>query len=377
MTLQQISTGGYVRHRDRMVQESVFEDLKNTLIACRWMAGTTTRKVVDPYAPSAGWQIVTTTTSQVLKLVGKREDGDVAEVVLIDYFPEAGGNDDEAGESRKTELNTLAVDDGVPQEGQFVELGSNMMEQPYVFTMAFYASSDAVAKALLNDLRDRYNGRLVSDDHLNIYNYNDPTFDADTLPVVRAEIDFFRFEKNSNDQVTPWEVHLYFAELTLTDVVDPREVADTVPPPAPSGPSFRSAALGEDIAYDSGQDALWTFSPLLIAFEDPGGDHAFVELPLISGTTYVSDPALDASPPDLLLLGQWWTITANDESAIPLADAPVGSFLFLQGQLSLEFDEQNILDNAATYGPAGLTIEPVGGFGVLFPIAVTPTVTAV
>lgn len=226
--MTQVSTGGYVRHRDRMVQESVFEDLKDTLIACRWMSGTTARKVIDPYNPGAGWAVVTTSEAEVLKLVGKREDGETAEVVLIDYFPEAGGNDDEAGESRKTELNTLAIDDGVPQEAQFVEMGSNMQEQPYVFTMAFYASSDAVAKALLNDLRDRYNGRLVSDDHLNIYNYNAPGFDENTLPVVRAEIDFFRFEKNSNDQVTPWEVHLYFAELTLTDVVDPLEVAETI-----------------------------------------------------------------------------------------------------------------------------------------------------
>lgn len=220
MSMPQLSTGGYVRHRDRMVQESVFEDLQNTLIACRWMHGTTSRKVVDPYAPELGWQIVTTAPADVLKLVGKRDDGEPAEVVLIDYFPEAGGNDDESGESRKTELNTLAVDDGVPGEAQFVEMGSNMQEQPYVFTMAFYASSDAVAKAMLNDLRDRYNGRLVSDDHLDLYNYNDPAFDQDTPPVVRMEIEFFRFEKNNSEQVTPWEVHLYFAELTLTDVVD-------------------------------------------------------------------------------------------------------------------------------------------------------------
>jgi hypothetical protein len=217
----QLSTGGYVRHRDRMVQESVFEDLQNTLIACRWMAGTTSRKVINPYNPGAGWQYVTTQVGDVLKLVGKREDGSAAQVTLIDYFPEAGGNNDENGESRKTELNTFAVDDGVPGEAQFVELGSNMQEQPYVFTMAFYASSDAVGKAVLNDLRDRYNGRLVTDDHLNLYNYNDPAFDEDTPPVVRMEVEFFRFEKNVTDQATPWEVHLYFAELTITDVVDP------------------------------------------------------------------------------------------------------------------------------------------------------------
>jgi hypothetical protein len=210
-----------------MVQESVFQDLQDTLIACRWMSGTTTRPVVSPYDPSSGWQIVTTTADQVLPLTGRREDGSKAEVVLIDYFPEAGRNDDSenpAGEqeSRKTELNTLAVDTGQPQDPEDVELGSNMIWQPYVFTLAFYASSDAVALALMNDLRDRYQGRIVSDDHLDLFNFNDPSYDPDaSSPVVRMECDFFRYQQNA-DTVTPWEVHLYFAELGITDVVDPQ-----------------------------------------------------------------------------------------------------------------------------------------------------------
>lgn len=213
----------YVRHRDRMVQESVFEDLQNTLIACRWMSGTTTRPVIDPYEPTGGWQVVTTTVDQVLKIVGKREDGTVAEVVLIDYFPEVSGNNDEEGESRKTELNTLAVDTGVAEDGILIELGSNMMEQPYIFTMAFYAASDAVALALMNDLRDRYAGRLVSDDRLDLYNFNAPGFDENTPPVVRMEVDYFKFQQNA-DTVTPWEVHLYFGEVGITDIVDPQTI---------------------------------------------------------------------------------------------------------------------------------------------------------
>jgi hypothetical protein len=213
-------TGGYVRHRDRMVQESVFQDLQNTLIACRWMAGTTTREVVSPYDISTGYQVVTTTLDQTLRLLGTREDGTAAQVVLIDYFPEVGGNDDAAGTSRKTEPNTMAVDTGVPQDSIPVELGSNMEEKPYVFTLAFYAASDAVALAVMNDLRDRYMGRLVTDDHLDLFNFNDSSFNqATTDPVVRMEIDYFQYQRNS-DLATPANVHLYFAELGLTDTVD-------------------------------------------------------------------------------------------------------------------------------------------------------------
>lgn len=218
-----MTTGGYVRHRDRMVQESIQEDLLNTLIACRWMSGTTTRPVVNPSNPGAGFQTITTAPADVLKLVGKRDDGNRAEIIVIDYFPEYGGNKDSKGESRKTEVNTLAVDQGVAQDPIFVEMGSNMMEQQYIFTMAFYAQSDAVALALMNDLRDRYQGRIVSDDNLNLYDYNATGFDQTTPPVVRMEIDHFTYQQDA-DQVSPWEVHLYFAELGVTDTIDAQMV---------------------------------------------------------------------------------------------------------------------------------------------------------
>ena len=250
---QTISTGGYVRHRDRMVQESVVEDLQNTLIACRWMSGTTTRRVIDPNNPALGWTTVTTDPSQVLKIVGKRAEGstELAEVVLIDYFPEAGRNDDESGESRKTEWNTLAIDKGVAQEPMMVELGSNMQEQPYIFTMAFYAASDAVALAMMNDLRDRYAGRLVTDDHINLYNYNDPEFDPVTSPpVCRMEVEYFTFQQDAQT-VTPWDVHLYFAELRIVDIVDPSyavsprviEQPPVDPEPEEPGPGEQPEAL--------------------------------------------------------------------------------------------------------------------------------------
>lgn len=223
--MTQISTGGYVRHRDRMVQESVFEDLSNTLIACRWKIGTTTRLVLDPNMPPIPgeprvWTTVSTHEDQVLRLAGKNEAGGVAQVVLIDAFPEASGTNDKKGQSRKTEINTLAIDTGVAQEPRMVELGSNLMEQSYVFTLALYAASDAVALALLNDLRDRYQGRIVSDDHVNLYNFNDPTYsDGITPPVTRMEVDYFRYSQDA-ERVTPWEVHLYYAELQVTDFID-------------------------------------------------------------------------------------------------------------------------------------------------------------
>lgn len=216
MTLQPV-TGGFVRHRDRMVQESVIEDLENTLIACRWKAGTTNRPVVDPNAPGAA-VAVTTTEAQVLRLAGQADDGSPLQVQVIDYFPEADSTVD--GSPRRTPPNTLAVDSGVAGESALMEMGSSMREQPYLFTMALYARTDAVALALLNDLRDRYLGRIVGDDFVSLYDYNASGFDQTTPPVTRMEVDAFRYAKNSNEVATPSDVHLYFAELQLTDFVD-------------------------------------------------------------------------------------------------------------------------------------------------------------
>lgn len=194
---------GYVRHRDRMVQQSVFEDLRDTLIACRWMAGTTAHAVFDPADPESGPQILTTGPTDVLPLM--RGDG----ITLIDYFPEA------EGDSYTTSPNTFALDNGTPGEPTLRELGSTEVEQPYVFNMAFFASSDAVALAVLNDLRDRYNGWLIRNDVIDLWDYNGSMAE----PVVRMEIDNFRYSQNS-DQIAPAEVHLYFAELTLTDFAE-------------------------------------------------------------------------------------------------------------------------------------------------------------
>lgn len=217
--MSQLSTGGYVRHRDRMVEQSVVQDLRDTLVACRWMVGTTQRPVVDPVSP-AGWVTMTTNLTQVLPLAGKRSDGSTtAALVLVDYFPEAV-NAEDRDQSRKTEINTFAIDKGLPGESQYMEMGSNMMEQPYVFTMALYAGSDAIASAVMADLKDRYVGRIVRDDKIDLFNFNDPAFDDDSPPVQRMEIDAFRHQQSA-DQATPWNVNIWYAELHLTDYVDP------------------------------------------------------------------------------------------------------------------------------------------------------------
>ena len=153
----------YIRHRSRMVQQSVIQDLKDTLIACRWMPGTTSRPVWDPqepriFDPSTGQytapprKIITVTEAEVLPLLRGQS------ISVIDYFPEAEGD---RSRSSKTPPNTFAVDYGQPSDPEPAELGSSREEQEYIFNFAFYSASDAVALAMFSDLRDRYSGRIV------------------------------------------------------------------------------------------------------------------------------------------------------------------------------------------------------------------------
>lgn len=211
----------YVRHRDRMVQESVFQDLMDTLIACRWMPGTTSHPVVSPWDRAAGFQIVTTTPDQVLALIGTDADGQPAPINVIDYFPESTGDDDEVpvvGDEERghTQLNTLALDDGQAGDPTPLELGSRAVLQPYLFHLAFYANSDALAKALLNDLRDRYRGVLVSGDFVRLYDFNtDPT-----TPVVSMEVDGFQYTRDTESVSYTAEARLFYGRLAITDFVD-------------------------------------------------------------------------------------------------------------------------------------------------------------
>jgi hypothetical protein len=198
----------YIRHRDRMVRESVFEDLQNTLIACSWLGGTTSRNVlpVDGGAPA----LVTTAPDATLQLL------EGSPINLIDAFPESdpAPTDDTNG---RTPLNTFAMDTGRPGEPAPLELGNALAyEKPYTFNFAFYAVSDAVALAVMNDLADRYRGHIVDGDAIDLYNY---LADNPTTPVVRMDVESFRYARDAN-QVTSADVHLYFAELVVVDLVE-------------------------------------------------------------------------------------------------------------------------------------------------------------
>lgn len=178
----------YIRHRPRMVRESVFQDVRDTLIRSQWMPGTSTDGV-------------TTLEGETLALLEGRP------LNLIDYFPE---ND---GAAAETLYNTFAMDIGDPGEMVEGELGG-FFEQPYVFNMAFYALTDAVAMAVLSDLHDRYMG-ITDSPFISLYNYLAPTPNV----VVRMEVENFRYARDVQ-QVAPHEVHLFFASLEITDYVD-------------------------------------------------------------------------------------------------------------------------------------------------------------
>lgn len=178
----------YVRHRTRMVRESIFEDLRDTLIRTQWLEGTTRDGV-------------TTGPDETLALLEGRP------LDLIDYFPESDGAQAE------TLFNTFAMDIGDPGEMVEGELGG-FLEQPYTFNMAFYALTDAVAMAVMSDLHDRYMG-ITESPYISLYNY---LADPPNI-VVRMEVENFRYARDIQ-QIAPHEVHLFFASLEITDYVD-------------------------------------------------------------------------------------------------------------------------------------------------------------
>lgn len=93
-----------------------------------------------------------------------------------------------------------------------MELGSTATEVPYRFTLAISAESVGVAQALLNDLRDRYLGRIVNGEVIDLYDYNtDPT-----TPVARLDVDDFQYLRD--DEVK--EVIVFYGQLLITDYVD-------------------------------------------------------------------------------------------------------------------------------------------------------------
>ena len=190
----------YIRHRHRAIQESVFEDLQNTLIACRWIAGTTTRQVINPANNTL--EVVTTAEGGLYPLAS------LGKVALIDYFPDV---------AKSPDINTFAIDSGMAGDAIDGEMGnSRLKEQKYIFTMAFFAESDALANSVFNDLKDRYEGRLIAPDAIPMFDYLSV---SPTTVVAYLDIEMFLFTKDPQN-IAPDTTQLYFGELTLTDYVD-------------------------------------------------------------------------------------------------------------------------------------------------------------
>lgn len=193
----------YVRHRSRMVQQSVFEDLRNTLIACRWLAGTTTRPVVNPATPMDPPTVMTVGGANVYPLARGNP------ITLIDYFPEAQDQTEGA-----TKPNTFAMDTGQTGDPTEIEMGTNSIEQPFLFNFAFWAVSDAVAEAVYSDLTDRYAGRIVAPEAIELWNYG-----LDTPAFVGSmDVERFRYARDVSE-ASPSEAHLFFGELHIVDYV--------------------------------------------------------------------------------------------------------------------------------------------------------------
>lgn len=185
----------YIRHRPRMVRESVLEDLRNTLVALDWVPDDPSWKPGDPYDPSEFMGMLSTP------------------VIIEDYFPVEA-----VYQGEKVELNTLAVDQGTPQEPQPIEMGSNVYEQAYYFNFAFFAENDALALALFGDMNDYYlavqgnplGGRGV----ITLFNY----LDATPTSVLEMEVRSFEVAK-SPQQPAPGRL-LWFAQLVVADLLE-------------------------------------------------------------------------------------------------------------------------------------------------------------
>lgn len=214
----------YVRHRARMVRQSVYEDARHVLQAPRDYMG---RLADDPDVALDGGQPdvyswLNDDLTRTLPLLGEYP------LTFIEYFPEEGL---EAYE--KIALNTLALDTGTADAEKEYELGG-FYSQQWTFTFAINSSTDAVAQALFQDLNDRFVARVkmppqqelldnleVGDSapdpyaasRITLYNY----VTTPPIPVTRMDVETFQFAK-SVEQVAPG-VQLFFAELVITDLI--------------------------------------------------------------------------------------------------------------------------------------------------------------
>lgn len=182
----------YIRHRPRMVRQSVYEDLRSLLVDLDWVPDDPSWKPGDPYDPSEFMGMLS------------------SPVVLTDYFPVSASYQGE-----DIEPNTLALDQGTPDEPQYVEMGGDDQEQGYLFNFAFFAENDAVAMGLFSDLADRYRGvtpgRFAA---VTLFDW----LVATPIPVVEMEVASFEVAK-SPDQPAPGRM-LWFAQLVVTDYLE-------------------------------------------------------------------------------------------------------------------------------------------------------------
>jgi hypothetical protein len=174
------------------------EDLFNTLIACRWIPGTTTRPVNNP--TNNQFEVVTVDPGEVFAFVRNLP------VKVINYYPDPT--------SGPPAMNTLAVDAPRPADPEEMELGSTLVSQPYQISLVFYANNDATAQALFSDLGDRYAGRLVNGQAIALYDYMGESDDV----VGHMEVEAFRFARDL-DTANQAERTTYFAELELVDTL--------------------------------------------------------------------------------------------------------------------------------------------------------------
>lgn len=172
----------YVRHRPRMVRQSVYEDLKIHLEEMNWIGST---------------------PLNILAV-----DGVVSPLTLRDYFPT---NAEFQGE--EIPPNTLAIDQGTPGPARLHEMGGPLRSQLYYFNFALFAHSDAVALSLFSDLNDRYMG-ITHAEIITLWDY----LQATPTPVVDMEVETFEVMK-SPEQPAPGK-QLYFAELVITDYIN-------------------------------------------------------------------------------------------------------------------------------------------------------------
>lgn len=166
--------GGYVRWRPRMVRLSVFEDLRRTLTNTGWMDA----ELDYPFE-------------------------------LVEFFPEFAVYEGDA-----VHVNTMTLDSGEPQVLEEWETGG-LLTRLYRLSMAFYAQDNETGIAVFSDLSDRFEG-ITDAPFVSLFDYN---VSPNPPLITRMEVESFQYVRAPQD-VSPYERHLWFAELMVRDFVD-------------------------------------------------------------------------------------------------------------------------------------------------------------